>query len=50
MAEECEQPEVPREPIDRLVDPLLRFMHVESAGGVVLAACAALALFLANSG
>ena len=50
MAEEVQRPEAPREPIDRVVDPLVRFMHVESAGGVVLAACAALALFLANSG
>jgi len=50
MENEGARPEVPREPIDRLVDPLVRFMHVESAGGVVLAVCAALALFLANSG
>lgn len=50
VTKEAARPDVPREPIDRVVDPLVRFLHVESAGGVVLAACAALALLLANSG
>lgn len=39
----------PEEPIDRLVAPLTRFLHVEAAGGIVLLACAAAALVLANS-
>ncbi len=36
-------------PIGRLVDPLVRFLHVESAGGMVLLACTVIALLLANS-
>ena len=39
----------PQEPVDRLVGPFARFMHVEASGGVVLLAATALALFLANS-
>ncbi len=41
--------ELPQEPIDRLIAPLERFLHVEAAGGVVLLACTAAALALANS-
>lgn len=40
---------LPREPIDRLIGPLERFLHVEAAGGVVLLACTVCALALANS-
>ena len=40
---------LPREPIHRLVDPFERFLHVESAGGVVLLVAAVVALALANS-
>src|SRR5215471_14280793 len=40
---------LPRQPIDRLLAPLDRFLHVEAAGGLVLLACTALALALANS-
>jgi NhaA family Na+:H+ antiporter len=40
---------LPREPIDRFVRPLVRFLHVEAASGVVLLAAAAAALILANS-
>jgi NhaA family Na+:H+ antiporter len=43
-------PRLPREPIDALADPLRRFMHIESAGGVVLLAATVVALVLANSG
>ena len=43
-------PRLPRERIDALVDPLRRFMHVQSAGGVVLLAATVVALVLANSG
>ena len=42
-------PRLPEEPIDRIVGPLERFLHVEAAGGVVLLVCTALALVLANS-
>jgi NhaA family Na+:H+ antiporter len=41
---------LPREPIARLAEPLDRFMHVESASGVVLLAATVAALLLANSG
>ena len=43
------EPELPREPIDRIVAPVARFLHVEAAGGVVLLACTLIALVLANS-
>jgi len=40
----------PRRPlIERLAQPLTRFLHVEAAGGIVLLACTLLALVLANS-
>lgn len=42
-------PEFPREPIDRVVGPLSRFLHVEAASGVVLLAAAVTAFALANS-
>jgi NhaA family Na+:H+ antiporter len=35
-------------PVGRLVEPIVRFLHVESSGGLVLLACTALALLLAN--
>ncbi len=38
----------PREPIDRVVAPLARFLQVEAASGVVLLAASAVALILAN--
>ncbi|WLD14396.1 Na+/H+ antiporter NhaA [Planctellipticum variicoloris] len=40
---------LPAEPIDRLVDPLNRFLHIQSASGVVLLLFTAAALVLANS-
>ncbi len=40
---------LPSQPIDRLVKPFERFLHVEAASGVVLLAFALLALVLANS-
>jgi NhaA family Na+:H+ antiporter len=40
---------LPRAPIDRFLDPLTRFLHVEAAGGIVLLLCTAVALGLANS-
>lgn len=39
-----------RAPIARLTEPLERFMHVESASGIVLLAATVVALTLANSG
>ncbi len=41
---------LPHEPIQRLLAPLSRFLHVEAAGGLLLLACATVALILANSG
>lgn len=40
---------LPEEPIHRFIQPLTRFLHVESASGMVLLACAVAALVLANS-
>jgi len=41
--------ELPDAPIDRLVGPIGRFLHVPAASGVVLLAAAAAALAIANS-
>lgn len=40
---------LPREPIDRLTKPFVRFLHVQSASGIILLACTFAALVLANS-
>jgi NhaA family Na+:H+ antiporter len=40
---------LPAEPIHRLIDPLIRFLHVETASGVVLLLFTIAALILANS-
>ncbi len=40
---------VPEEPIDRVITPLSRFLHVEAAGGAVLLFMTLIALGLANS-
>jgi Na+:H+ antiporter, NhaA family len=42
--------ELPRGAVDRVTEPLARFLHIESASGVSLLACTASALVLANSG
>ena len=39
---------LPREPIDSLVDPLKRFLHIEAASGVILLVATVVALVLAN--
>jgi len=39
----------PREPIDELIDPLRRFMHIEASSGIVLIVVTFTALVLANS-
>lgn len=41
--------EFPREPIQRVVGPLARFLHIEAASGVVLLAFTLVAIILANS-
>ncbi len=49
MARPDHDPLLPREPIHRLVEPVTRFLHVEAASGVLLLACTAAALIVANS-
>ena len=49
MAKTTDDTLLPREPIHRLVEPVVRFMHVEAASGVLLLVCTAMALVLANS-
>lgn len=39
----------PKEPIDDIIDPLKRFMHIESSSGIVLIVVTFTALILANS-
>jgi len=43
------EPDLPDEPVQRIVAPIQRFLHVEAASGVVLLGAAALALAAANS-
>ena len=40
---------LPERPIQRLQRPLVAFTHIESASGIVLLVCTAIALILANS-
>jgi len=40
---------LPSRPVERWLTPIRRFLHIESASGVVLLACTVLALVLANS-
>jgi NhaA family Na+:H+ antiporter len=42
-------PELEERPVVRLTRPFVRFLHVESASGLVLLGCTAVALALANS-
>jgi len=53
MAQGSEHPTLdsplPKTPIDRILEPVTRFLHVEAASGVVLVVCAIVALVLANS-
>jgi NhaA family Na+:H+ antiporter len=41
--------ELPREPIQRVVEPIERFLHIEAASGAVLVVATLAALILANS-
>jgi len=43
------EPRLPHQPIDRIVGPLVRFLHAEAASGVVLMGCTLVALAAANS-
>ncbi len=47
----CDFPEkiFPKAPIDHVVEPFKRFMHVEAAGGIVLLLAAVVSMALANS-
>lgn len=40
---------MPEQPIDRLLRPLARFLHIEATSGIVLVLCTAVALIAANS-
>jgi NhaA family Na+:H+ antiporter len=48
-AEGAARHRLPKTPVQRLVRPFVRFLHIESASGLVLLACTAVALLLANS-
>jgi NhaA family Na+:H+ antiporter len=39
----------PKEPIDKITNPLKKFLHIESASGIVLIVATIIALILANS-
>ena len=51
MAENSSESETlfPRQPVDRIVKPLARFLHIEAASGILLLICAVAALVIANS-
>jgi NhaA family Na+:H+ antiporter len=50
VARPSELPSVlPREPVDRLLEPFMRFVRVQASGGVALLAATAIALVAANS-
>lgn len=48
-ADQDQKPSFPREPIDRVIGPFERFLHVEAASGIVLLLSALVALVLANT-
>jgi NhaA family Na+:H+ antiporter len=49
MAKESPLPDLPSEPVGRFTAPIVRFMHVEAAGGVVLLLATLVSLAMANS-
>jgi NhaA family Na+:H+ antiporter len=50
MAQTAETEQLlPKEPVDAVIDPFKRFLHIESASGIVLLVTAITALVLANS-
>ena len=40
---------LPTEPVDAVIDPFKRFLHIESASGIILFIAAVTAIVLANS-
>ena len=42
-------PSMPKAPVHKLTRPFVRFMHVESASGLVLLTCTIAAIFIANT-
>lgn len=40
---------LPTQPVDRILRPLARFLHIEASSGLFLVACTAIALYAANS-
>ncbi|MCM2370171.1 Na+/H+ antiporter NhaA [Aporhodopirellula aestuarii] len=42
-------PLLPEQPVDRILRPLARFLHIEAGGGIVLVVCTIIALVCANS-
>lgn len=49
MSADDRAPLLPRRPVERLTRPFERFLHVETAAGIVLAVATAVALVIANS-
>ena len=49
MTDEQPLAQLPSGPVDRWLAPVVRFLHIEAASGVVLLVCTAVALALANS-
>ena len=43
------KPKLPEEPIDAIAEPFRKFLHTETAGGIVLLLAAVFALILANT-
>jgi len=41
--------DLPNRPVRRLIEPVLRFLHIEAAGGLALFCCTVVALLIANS-
>jgi Na+:H+ antiporter, NhaA family len=48
-ADTAPSPSLPVAPVERWLAPVARFLHIEAASGIVLLACTAVALALANS-
>lgn len=43
------KPDIPTRPVQRLTEPLQRFLHLEATSGIVLLGCTIVALLVANS-
>jgi len=44
-----EHPILENRPVRRLINPIIRFMHIQAMGGLVLFCCTIIALLIANS-